>query len=94
MEHRCSFPCSQEPTTYFCPQGNSVHTKILIPYDSFIAYFPYLKKMEGSLCDRLAACVSPLGQKAGILEPEETAIIRQQLSKHVPTATNAHATIK
>jgi hypothetical protein len=32
--------------------------------------------------------------KAQIMEPEETAIARQWLGKHIPAATNIHATTK
>jgi hypothetical protein len=32
--------------------------------------------------------------KPGILEPEETAVIMQRLGKHIPTATDTHATIE
>jgi hypothetical protein len=33
-------------------------------------------------------------KQAGIVEPEETAVARQRLSKHIPSATNAHARIE
>jgi hypothetical protein len=36
-------------------------------------------------------CV-PQRLKAAIVEPEETVVVRQRLGKHVPTATNTHAT--
>jgi hypothetical protein len=41
-------------------------------------------------------CVCPLPSrlKAGTVEPEETAVARQWLGKHVPWATNTHATIE
>jgi hypothetical protein len=32
--------------------------------------------------------------KAGIVEPEETAVTRRRLGKHIPAATNTHAVIE
>jgi hypothetical protein len=32
--------------------------------------------------------------KAGIVEPEQTSIARQRLSKHIPAATNTQAAIE
>jgi hypothetical protein len=46
--------------------------------------------MKSPYC--LCACVSLHHLKTGILEPEETAIARQHLTKHVPAATNIHST--
>jgi hypothetical protein len=37
-------------------------------------------------------CVSPQRMKPKLVEPEETSVVRQRLSKHVPTAINTHAT--
>jgi hypothetical protein len=39
---------------------------------------------------RLPCCVPP--KQAVIVEPEDTAVARQRLGKHVQAATNAHAT--
>jgi hypothetical protein len=41
-------------------------------------------------------CVPPHPQRleAGIVKPEKSAIVRQGLSKHVPAATNTHATLE
>jgi hypothetical protein len=45
----------------------------------------------GSPCC-LCVCVSRQRLKVGTDEPEETAVGRQRLRKHVPAATNTHAT--
>jgi hypothetical protein len=37
---------------------------------------------------------SPQLIKAGIVELQETAMVRQRLSKHVPEATNTYTTIE
>jgi hypothetical protein len=38
--------------------------------------------------------VSPQSLKARIVDPEETAVAKQRLSKHIPTATNTEAKIE
>jgi hypothetical protein len=38
--------------------------------------------------------VSPLPQQASIVEPEDMAVPRQQLGKHVAMATNTHTTVE
>jgi hypothetical protein len=43
---------------------------------------------------RLPCCLRVLPNKAGIVEPEQTAVARQRFGKHVPAATNTHAAIQ
>jgi hypothetical protein len=67
-------------------------------YLSVLAYFPnFEKKNERSLfrshCS-LYVCVHPERQKTGIVEPEETAVARQRLAKHLPASTNTHTTVE
>jgi hypothetical protein len=64
----------------------------------FLDYFLYFEKIKGELM-RSSSCLCaqpshPQHLKAGILEPEETAVAVQQLGKHVPMVTNTHATIE
>jgi hypothetical protein len=63
-----------------------------------LAYFPYFVKIKGGLWDHLAVCVSVYPHrpsqhlKARITEePEETAIARKWLGKHIPATTNIQA---
>jgi hypothetical protein len=59
--------------------------------NTFLAYVPYLKNKRMRI--RSPSCVPhPQRLIAGILKPQETAVARQRLAKHIPAAMNTHAT--
>jgi hypothetical protein len=61
-----------------------------LPAPSLLAYFPYCEKQKKA-CERFSVfrtSLSPQNSKAGIVEQQETDIIRQRFGKHVPAATN------
>jgi hypothetical protein len=59
-----------------------------------LACFPYFEKIQGGLWNRLAVCVCvpPLTTESRNNGARRGAVARQRLGKHVPPATNIHAT--
>jgi hypothetical protein len=51
---------------------------------------PYLSNWIFAKC---SITIVTWHQKAGIVEPQQTSVARQQLGKHIPVAMNTHATI-
>jgi hypothetical protein len=60
---------------------------------TFLAYLPYFEKYKRLIRSPRYLC-PPAHLKARIVKPEEPAVVRQWLAKHISAVMNTHATIE